>query len=44
MRTLSRLARPPFQTGNQPVNRITVIEPEPGKRAEALSSEQGLAL
>jgi hypothetical protein len=24
------IAHPPFETGNQPVNRITVIEPEPG--------------
>ena len=26
-----------IQTGNQPVTQITVIEPEPGKQAEALA-------
>ena len=28
---------PQIQTDNQPVTQITVIEPEPGKQAEALS-------
>ena len=28
---------PHIQTDNQPVTQITVIEPEPGKQAEALS-------
>ena len=28
---------PQIQAGNQPVTQITVIEPEPGKQAEALS-------
>ena len=27
---------PHIQTDNQPVTQITVIEPEPGKQAEAL--------
>ena len=34
---------PHIQTDNQPVTQITVIEPEPGKQAEALSLITGRA-
>src|SRR4051812_39359225 len=31
------MAMPQIQTGKQPVTQITIVEPEPGKQAEALS-------